>query len=586
MCPCLEFYLKYMIADHDALQFPVLSMNLQSLAVNAVGISTPSNQVNIIAPVSTTGTQSRNPPKIEGIGIFKINQLDESIETDTQTSHFEYYFMYSTESNTVDHDLYGNNYVKTGQFFDKENFDKIHPIFLNGNDKIQIQIPILDEYIGSKIEHVALYFQDESNKPNSETWITFDKPDNIQVSDPQKIFNKVNVSYSLENGYFWAIFNIEFGKPLSSGVLIESWHESKNPIYEFVPNVMDGDSKFSENQSKIERIAKVTILEDHTSSPTCKETQDCHIPYNAYVLEGGIVEWTNLDLDFIHTVTSGAPETGSDNRFNGVLRPGEIFYHTFGAEGVYQYYCMMHPWTEGIVTVVKENTSPPEKITHSTGTNVAGKVLVPIAEKFPLLVKSLSSGKTSVINTNDVVYLESKNLKVEISGFVGTKNPTANVKIQIIRPDKSEGLYNIHANDDGEYHLLATLSDHWKVGNYQVLTFYGKTQIGNISFDVSEKKNGEFGGILPKTEGMIDYWLKFIEPSQFYKETESLGWYSLEIEDDVIFQLTNIENIDMSQKITSANKSTGMILGYEYLFLLTVIPIIVVILSYRNKIPA
>jgi hypothetical protein len=302
--------------------------------------------------------------------------------------------------------------------------------------------------------------------------------------------------------------------------------------------------------------------------PSCKETQDCYIPYNAYVLEGGIVEWANLDLDFIHTVTSGAPETGSDNRFNGVLRPGEIFHHTFGAEGVYPYYCMMHPWAEGIVTVVKENTSPPEKITHSTGTNVAGKVLVPITEKFPLLVKSLSSGKVSVINTNDVVYSESKNLKVEITGFVGTKNPTENVKIQIIRPDKSEVLYNIHANDEPADDIHPTLSDHWDVGNYQMLTFYEKTQIGNISFEISEKKNGEFGGILPKTEGMMDYWLKFIDPSQFYKETEILGWYSLEIGYDVIFQLTNIENIDTSQKIQSANKSTGMFLDTSIFFFL------------------
>ena len=116
----------------------------------------------------------------------------------------------------------------------KKNFDKIQRIQLNGNDKIQIQIPITDEYIGSKIEHVSLYFQNMPDKSNSETWISFDKPDNVQVSDPQKIFNKVNVSYSLENGYFWAIFNIEFEKPLSSGILIESWHESRRATYELL----------------------------------------------------------------------------------------------------------------------------------------------------------------------------------------------------------------------------------------------------------------------------------------------------------------------------------------------------------------
>jgi plastocyanin len=569
----------------------VESYYFQVSAVNAVGTSLPSNQVHVIVSVSTTGTQDRNPPQIDGIGIFKINPLAESFETYThedQTTHFEKYFKYSTQSHTIDHELYGDNYVKTGQFFDKENFDKTQPTFLKSHDVMQIQIPILDEYQGSKIEHISLYFQDKSNKPNSETWISFDKPDAIQVSDPQKVFNKVNVSYSLEDGYFWAIFNIEFGKPLSSGVLIESWHESKNPTYEFVPDIINKDSKFSENQSKTEHIVKITMLESHTSSPTCSETQDCYIPYDAYVLEGGMVVWENADRDFIHTVTSGAPETGPDNKFNGVLMPGEIFHHIFGSEGNYPYYCMMHPWAEGMVIVLKEDALPPEKIHHSTGINVAGKVLVPIIEKFPLLVKSLSSGKISVINTNDVVYLESQNLKVELSGFVGTENPTANVKIQIIRPDKSEKFYNIPVNDDGEYHLLATLSEHWQAGDYQVTVFYGEIQIGNISFKVSDKKDGEFGGILPKAEGMMDYWLKFIEPSQFYNETESMGWYSLKIGEHGIFQITDIENTNTGQTIQSVNKSTEVISGYESALLIVMLSVgltsIVGLISiYRNK---
>jgi hypothetical protein len=118
-----------------------------------------------------------------------------------------------------------------------------------------------------------------------------------------------------------------------------------------------------------------------------------------------------------------------------------------------------------------------------------------------------------------------------------------------------------------------------------VLTFYGKTQIGNISFEVSEKKKGEFGGILPKAEGMMDYWLKEIDPSNFTEETKDLGWYSLQPGDEyIIFQLTKIENIDTIQE-----KSSEVIFGYNYLPLLIVIPIAVLtsvvglISIYRNK---
>ena len=561
-------------------------------AVNAIGTSLTSNQINIVTHVSSTGTSTRNPPKIQGIGIFKINLPTEADETNQHENHFENYFKYSTESNIVDQKLYGNNIVKSGQFFDKENFDKMQHIHLNGDSKLQIQIPILDEFIGSKVEHVSLYFQNMPDKPNSETWISFDKPDGIQVSDPQKTFNKVDVSYSLENGYFWAIFNIEFEKPLSSGVLIESWHESRRPTYEFVPNIIDGDLEFSKNQSKIKRMISITMEESQTSSPSCKETHDCYIPDDAYVLEGGMVSWENNDRDFIHTITSGTPETGADNQFNGIIRPGETFYHIFSNTGVYPYHCMIHPWATGTVTVVKENSLPlekekvlpSEKVIQSTGTNVAGKVTIPIIEKFPLIVKSLASGKIDTINTNDIIYLESKDLKVEIIGNIGAKDPIESVKIKIIRPDNSEGIYNINAKNDGHYHLLTTLSDHWEAGHYQVLTFYGKAQIGNISFNVSDKKDGGFGGVLPNTVVTLEPWLKLIESSKFYEETGSMGWYSIKHGDEhVIFQLTTIENSDKNQE------KHDTILGYNYLPLLIVMPIVVLtsivglVSMYRTK---
>lgn len=228
------------------------------------------------------------------------------------------------------------------------------------------------------------------------------------------------------------------------------------------------------------------MYEAQTSSSTCRETQNCYVPTVVHILEGGTVVWENLDQDFIHTVTSGTPEAGPDNRFNSVLRPGEQFQHTFGAEGSYPYYCMMHPWAQGMVMVVHEKL--PDRMDHTLGPNLTNKVLIPVPEKFPLLVKSTASGKNTIINTNGVVYIESKDLTVEISGFVGTKFPTNKIKIQVIRPDKSEQVYNIGPNEDGEYHLLAKLSDHWQPGNYQVSTFYGKNQIGNIVFNISDKK--------------------------------------------------------------------------------------------------
>ncbi len=64
-----------------------------------------------------------------------------------------------------------------------------------------------------------------------------------------------------------------------------------------------------------------------------------------------IVVWGNADTA-PHTVTSGNPATGFDGVFDsGLFPPGTSFQHQFTEEGVYDYYCLVHPWMVGVVTV-------------------------------------------------------------------------------------------------------------------------------------------------------------------------------------------------------------------------------------------
>ena len=63
------------------------------------------------------------------------------------------------------------------------------------------------------------------------------------------------------------------------------------------------------------------------------------------------VRWGNADTA-AHTVTSGTPETGIDRNFDSSLfAPGKSFQHQFTEVGEYPYYCMVHPWMIGMVTV-------------------------------------------------------------------------------------------------------------------------------------------------------------------------------------------------------------------------------------------
>jgi plastocyanin len=70
-----------------------------------------------------------------------------------------------------------------------------------------------------------------------------------------------------------------------------------------------------------------------------------YIPGNFTTTVGKTVTWANKDTT-THTVTS---MTGLFD--SGILNPGQTFSHTFNQAGVYSYYCTLHSWMKGNVTV-------------------------------------------------------------------------------------------------------------------------------------------------------------------------------------------------------------------------------------------
>lgn len=69
---------------------------------------------------------------------------------------------------------------------------------------------------------------------------------------------------------------------------------------------------------------------------------------------GSMVTWNNDD-SIPHTVTSGVVENNSpkpDGKFDsGIINQGDSFPFVFDAAGEYPYYCTLHPWMTGRVTV-------------------------------------------------------------------------------------------------------------------------------------------------------------------------------------------------------------------------------------------
>ena len=88
-----------------------------------------------------------------------------------------------------------------------------------------------------------------------------------------------------------------------------------------------------------------------SSVPGCEATDECFIPADVTVDVDGEVTWTNDDTA-AHTITSGTPEDGPDGTFDSSLvMPGTTFSYTFEDAGEYPYFCVVHPWMMGTVTV-------------------------------------------------------------------------------------------------------------------------------------------------------------------------------------------------------------------------------------------
>jgi len=88
-----------------------------------------------------------------------------------------------------------------------------------------------------------------------------------------------------------------------------------------------------------------------TSVPGCEETNECWSPADITINVGDTVHWMNVDT-VAHTVTGGSPANGPSGVFDSsLLMADAAFAFTFDEAGSYDYFCMVHPWMTGSVSV-------------------------------------------------------------------------------------------------------------------------------------------------------------------------------------------------------------------------------------------
>ncbi len=117
--------------------------------------------------------------------------------------------------------------------------------------------------------------------------------------------------------------------------------------------VTEGDAGMGtvDAASTQEELRPVVVVPVGTSVVGCEVDDTCYLPGSLVVPVGTTVTWSNEDTA-AHTVTSGTLTDGSSGLFDtGLFAPGATFEHTFDAAGTYDYYCIVHPWMTGVVTV-------------------------------------------------------------------------------------------------------------------------------------------------------------------------------------------------------------------------------------------
>jgi len=125
-------------------------------------------------------------------------------------------------------------------------------------------------------------------------------------------------------------------------------------------------------------------------------------PSDLNILVNDTVTWKNNDAA-VHTVTTGKPGLGFDGRVDsGVIAQGGTFSYTFDKSGVYEYYCLFHPWMTGFVSV---GTSTP---VSPTGISILTDKMI------------YHDGDTIQVSGQVSKFVQNKQVTVWVTDFKGT----------------------------------------------------------------------------------------------------------------------------------------------------------------------
>lgn len=100
--------------------------------------------------------------------------------------------------------------------------------------------------------------------------------------------------------------------------------------------------------------AEIQMMEK-SSQPSCANNDSCYSPSKVFLSKGGTITWYNDDVA-VHTATSAQDSTEEFD--SSMIQPAKSFSYTFNNDGVFSYFCLLHPWAKGIIIVGNGISTP------------------------------------------------------------------------------------------------------------------------------------------------------------------------------------------------------------------------------------
>ena len=124
-----------------------------------------------------------------------------------------------------------------------------------------------------------------------------------------------------------------------------------------MPPMSGHDMPPAESMPRVEHLVDMAV---NSYQLGCEIDDSCYIPATIEIMVGQDVLWINQD-GMAHTVTSGSPGAGTSGLFDsGIVSYGNTYKRTFDVAGVFDYYCTLHPWMTGVVSVAEAAPDTPQ----------------------------------------------------------------------------------------------------------------------------------------------------------------------------------------------------------------------------------